>query len=216
MTGQVPEGSLRQELAGQLVRAAADFYRRGWCLATSGNFSAVLSPSPLRLLITRSGADKGALSAADLVVVDREGRPVEGEVGRPSAETLLHVAIAEVTGAAAVLHTHSVAATLLGERHLDRGAFSIRGYEMLKGLAGVETHETALRVPVFPNTQDIPTLAADVRLVLARFPDTRAFLIAGHGLYTWGRDVGEARRHVEALEFLLECEARRAGAFGNW
>lgn len=197
------------------LRDAIDaIYQRGWALGTSGNFSVVLSRSPLRLLITASGRDKGRLSADDFLVVDHEGRPVEGgrdPESKPSAETLLHVVLAQDRGAAAVLHTHSVWNTLLSERCSAAGAVTIRGYEMLKGLGGVTTHDCEVRIPVFDNTQNIAGLAGAVAQHLHRAgPDAApAFLIRGHGLYTWGRDLNEARRHVEVLEFLFEVLGRK-------
>lgn len=196
------------EVAASLLRAAADLSARGWCLGTSGNFSVTLDREPLRLLITRSGRDKGRLAAEDLLVVNAEGRPVGGE-GAPSAEALLHCAIAEEAGAGSVLHTHTVAGTLLGEHFSSRGELAVSGYEMLKGLEGIETHEAEVVVPVFANAQDMAHLAGRVRRLLASRPRLRGFLIAGHGLYAWGETLVQAKRHVEVFEFLFQCLARR-------
>jgi methylthioribulose-1-phosphate dehydratase len=102
--------------------------------------------------------------------------------------------------------------TLLSEACVERGSLNLGGYEMLKALTGVTTHESTVQLDVFPNTQDIPDLAARVeaRLNDPVRPLRHGFLIAGHGMYTWGRDVAEARRHVEALEFLFEVTGRKA------
>jgi methylthioribulose-1-phosphate dehydratase len=199
----------RERAARSLAATAAGFHARGWCVGTSGNFSAVLAREPLEILITTSGVDKGQLGPGDFVLVDAEARPLPGEAGRASAETPLHATVAERTGAGCVLHTHSVAATLLGEHFLDKGGFSLSGYEMLKGLAGIATHEAAELVPIVPNAQDMRTVAGQVGALLERHPDLHGFLMAGHGLYTWGRDIDEARRHVEIFEFLFELVARR-------
>jgi methylthioribulose-1-phosphate dehydratase len=120
--------------------------------------------------------------------------------------------LARSAGAGAVLHTHSVWGTLLSEASVERGSLSLGGYEMLKALTGVTTHESTVQLDVFPNTQDIPDLAARVEARLGDpvNPLRHGFLIAGHGLYTWGRDVAEARRHIEALEFLFEVTGRKA------
>jgi methylthioribulose-1-phosphate dehydratase len=197
------------EAGRRLCAAVRRFHERGWCSATSGNFSTVLDGSPPRLLITRSGCDKSELTPADLAIVDHEGNPEPGATGRPSAETLVHCAIVRATEARSVLHTHSVAATLLGERWLARGGFAITGYEMLKGLEGIGTHEAWVFVPILPNTQDMAALGVTVTGLIAARPGLRGFLVAGHGLYTWGRSIEAARRHIEAYEFLLECVARR-------
>jgi methylthioribulose-1-phosphate dehydratase len=194
----------------QLAEAGSDFYRRGWVLGTSGNFSAIETHWPLRIAITLSGASKGELREADFLIVDQAGR-VEGGKGRPSAETALHLAIYEtMPRAAAVLHTHSIWSTLLSERHGDEGKLVIQGYEMLKGLEGVSTHEHVEAVPILANSQNYVELSRDVRGVLAEFPDAHGFLLRRHGLYTWGADVAQARRHVEIFEFLFEAVGRSA------
>jgi methylthioribulose-1-phosphate dehydratase len=193
-----------------LIETGRDFHHRGWSLGTSSNYSVVAERAPLQVLLTGSGFDKGRLTPAQFVLVDEQGKPVGKSGAKPSAETLLHVVLARAANAGAVLHTHSVAGTLLSEAHLPVGHLEISGYEMLKGLAGINTHETLLRVEIFPNTQDIPDLArrVEARLRDAAHPLRHAFLIAGHGLYTWGKDLAEARRHIEVLEFLFEIVAR--------
>ena len=195
------------EVARRLAELGRDLHARGWVLGTSGNFSAVLDHAPLRLAITPRGADKGRLDPGEILEVDGQGRPVGG-AGRPSDETRLHIAVASVRRAGAVLHTHSVWATLLSERHAADGGLAIAGYEMLKGLAGVTTHEHREWVPILENAQDWAAAAPAVEALLRAQPEAHAFLIRGHGLYTWGRDLTEARRHLEVLEFLLEVVGR--------
>jgi len=193
-------------VAIRLVEAGCRLERRGWALGTSGNFSAVVANDPLRLAITASGVDKASLSERDVVEVDGDARLVSGH-GRPSAEAHLHVAVVKTRGAGAVLHTHSVWSTLLTGA-TEAGEISIRGYEMLKGLADVNTHEHEERVPILENSQDMSKLARDVEAILTGRPDAHAFLLRRHGLYTWGRDLPEAMRHVEILEFLFEVLGR--------
>lgn len=198
------------------VRALQDvsalLYEHGWAFGTSGNYSVVLDRAPLRLLVTASGKDKRRLADGDFVIVDHAGVPVAQQSEKPSAETLLHTTLAQsIDGIGAVLHVHSVWNTVLSDAYFKHGALPIRGYEMLKGLAGVTTHAGEVNVPIFDNTQDIPALAAQLRAKLESDPVSlrHAFLIRGHGLYTWGRDLAEARRHVEILEFLFEVAGRR-------
>jgi methylthioribulose-1-phosphate dehydratase len=195
-----------------LIRIGREFHRRGWSLATSSNYSAVLGREPLRLLLTGSGFDKGRLRPENFVEVDERGMAVAEDAPKPSAETLLHVVLARVAGAGAVLHTHSVWGTLLSEACVAQGKLQLKGYEMLKALPGVKTHECTVALDVFPNTQDIADLAARVeaRLKDPLNPLRHGFLIAGHGLYTWGRDLAQARIHIEALEFLFEVVGRKA------
>jgi methylthioribulose-1-phosphate dehydratase len=191
-------------------------YARGWALGTSGNFSAVTSRRPFRLAITASACNKRALCPADIVTVNARGeivgpRPRKG-VGaadrRPSAETLLHVAIARERGAGAIVHTHSVWSTMMSDVHAPAGGLGISGYEMLKGLHGVTSHEHREWIPILENDQDMPRLARRVCDALAEHGDAHALLLRRHGLYTWGDTLGDAERHLEILEFLFETLGR--------
>ncbi len=199
------------EAAGlALAEAGRGFYARGWVLGTSGNFSAVVSRRPLKLAITPSAADKGALSGREFLLVDGRGRARRGMRATPSAETLLHLEIVRARRAGAVLHTHSVWSTILSDLHADAAGLAVTGYEMLKGLDGVRTHEHREWIPIVENDQDMPRLAEAVRATLRRHRRAHAFLLRRHGLYTWGRTIADARRHVEILEFLLEATGRRS------
>ena len=192
------------DAAAALAEVGRRFYQRGWVQGTSGNFSAVVSAKPLALCITPSAAHKGKLTTADFLRIDGRGRVPASGKGKPSAETLLHLEIVRARRAGAVLHTHSVWSTILSDRHrLDQG-LAIEGFEMLKGLDGVRTHQHREWIPIVPNDQDMTRLAAVVRDVLRAEPAAHAILIAGHGMYTWGRSIDDAERHVEILEFLLE------------
>jgi methylthioribulose-1-phosphate dehydratase len=193
--------------ARELARIGRGFHARGWALGTSGNFSAVVSRRPLRLVITASGVSKGCLAATDFLTCDSRGIVVGRRGGRPSAETLLHVEIAQMSGAGAVLHTHSVWSTILSDRHAASRGLGIEGYEMLKGLDGVTTHEHREWIPILENDQDMPRLAARVRDAITG-GSPHALLLRRHGLYTWGRTIGDAERHVEIVEFLLETIGR--------
>jgi len=191
----------------ELADAAREFYRRGWVFGTSGNFSMLASREPIRITITASGLDKGRLDDTSFLEIDADSNILAGS-GKPSAETQIHQTIyRRLPNVGSVLHTHSVWGTLLSE---DRGAIEIEGYEMLKGLAGVTTHEHTERVPVIENTQDYTALSKDIETLLA---DTsiHGFYLRRHGLYTWGETVAEARRHVEIFEFLFEVLGRSSG-----
>jgi methylthioribulose-1-phosphate dehydratase len=167
----------------------------------------------LRLVITASGMDKGRLTTDQFVQVDGEGKVVAGE-GRPSDETKLHLTIVRERQAMAVLHTHSVCSAALSNLPGAGDGIEIAGYEMLKGLAGVRTHEHREWLPILDNSQDMGALARELEELLRRRPDAHGFLLRGHGLYTWGGSVSEARRHVEILEFLLEVIGRTRFATG--
>jgi methylthioribulose-1-phosphate dehydratase len=189
-----------------LCATACTCYTRGWVPATSGNFSV---RSDGRIFITPTGLDKGTLTPADLLEIDLEGRAVSGR-GRPSAETSLHTVIyRERIHARAILHVHTVWNTLLSGKFAAIGHVRLAGYELLKGLASVATHEHVERVPIIENTQVYTALAEHLSGVLHENADAHGVLLSRHGLYTWGESVAEARRHLEVLEFLFEVEGRQ-------
>ncbi len=180
--------------------------RKGWAPGTGGNFSVITSRKPLRLLMTPSGIEKDQVRPEQLVLVNSSGELIEGE-GKPSAETLLHVAIAAKTEATCILHTHSVENTVLSMRETG-DELRITGLEMLKGLVGVTTHEHEEVIPVFANSQDMAELSKAVKKRFKQHPEMHGFLLRGHGLYTWGRTMAEAKRHVEIFEFLFQVTAQ--------
>ena len=196
--------------ARALSEVGRRFYSRNWVLATSGNFSAVMSHSPLVLCITQSGAHKGTLGSRDFLTIDSATRPIGRTTARPSAEARLHVEIVRARKAGAVLHTHSVWATMLSDRHADQGGIAIQGLEMLKGLEGVTSHKHREWLPILENDQDMGRLAGELARRLTMHPEAHGVLLRGHGLYSWGATIAEAERHVEALEFLLETVGRQA------
>jgi methylthioribulose-1-phosphate dehydratase len=190
------------------ARAIADAGRKlgaqGLTPATSSNFSMRLDKS--HVAITISGRDKGTLKPDDIMVIDMLGRAV-GTAAKPSAETALHTQIyARFAQANAVLHTHSRTQTVASRLFAGAGTIRLEGYELLKAIAGHNTHETRIDVPVFPNTQDMPELVARMDAWIDGGKPLYGYLIDGHGIYTWGRDMAEAERHIEAFEFLLGCE----------
>ena len=189
--------------AAQIVSHTRELAANGWTPATAGNFSVRMDEQ--HAAITISGKDKGRLTEADIIVVDMDNAPVATH-HRPSAETALHTHLyRRYPDVGAVLHTHSPNQTIAGLLFAEEGRVRLRGYELFKALRGHTTHEIELDLPVVPNAQDMRELTASVDAVLTE-PNTWGYLIAGHGLYAWGRDISEARRHLDAFEFMLDCE----------
>ena len=195
----------RYAIAAQsIVEAGRFLYDRGWSPATSSNYSARIDSD--HVAITVSGRHKGQLAAGDVMVVDLNGNPVQSNC-KSSAETLLHTVLYQVfPDAGAVLHTHSVKATVLSRLIPPGKSLELEGYELQKAFAGVTSHEGRLSIPVFDNTQDIPALAEQTGEWFRAHPEQPGYLIRGHGLYTWGATMADCLRHVEAFEFLFECE----------
>ncbi len=192
--------------ANQLIAAGRFIDQKGWVPATSGNFSARLSDG--RIAITVSGKHKGQLRIEDIMLIDAQGIALDGK--KPSAETLLHTFLYNrFPDVNAVLHPHSINATLVS-RIFDN-AIVLQNYELLKALRGIDTHERSVTIPIFANDQNISRLAGEVDGYLDTHNAIYAYIIAGHGLYTWGTTVAETLRHLEALEFLFDCELRLHG-----
>jgi methylthioribulose-1-phosphate dehydratase len=201
----VKDTNALQPAAESLCATARWCYSRGWVPATSGNFSIRESG---RILITASGLDKGALTADGLIEVDLDGNVLAG-TGKPSAETGLHLILyRDRPAAGAILHVHTIWNTLLSARYEPKGYVPIEGYELLKGLSGVTTHACLEQVPILKNSQDYADLSDKLTKALEDYPQAHGVLLSRHGLYTWGDSVAEARRHLEALEFLFEVEGR--------
>jgi len=196
------------EVATVLAEVGRAFYTRGWCFGTSGNFSAVVTRAPLTLAITASGVHKGALTTAEVLLIDEEARVLNGARLKPSDESPLHVRIAGDLGSGAVLHTHSVWSTILSDLYADEGHISIENFEMLKGLTSVKSHQHREIIPIIDNSQDMPALAETISSRLLTDRHIHGFLLRRHGLYTWGADINEALRHVEIFEFLFEAIGR--------
>ncbi|HEX7335314.1 MAG TPA: methylthioribulose 1-phosphate dehydratase [Pyrinomonadaceae bacterium] len=196
------------EIASSLAALARGFHARGWLLGTSGNLSAVVQREPLQLAMSPSGVDKGELTPEQLLSIDENARVVSGHSGKPSDETLLHLRIVKERGAGAVLHTHSIWNTILSDLYAAEGGVTIEGYEMLKGLHGVRTHEHSEWLPIIENSQDMPELAESIAQTLNEHKAAHGFLLRRHGLYTWGETLAQAKRHIEIFEFLLEAMGR--------
>jgi methylthioribulose-1-phosphate dehydratase len=192
-------------LKAELVETIHFLHTQGWAPATSSNYS-IRQGTADHFWISASGKDKGKFAVEDLMKVDMQGRPTEAN-RRPSAETLLHVLLYELypdTGC--VLHTHSVYNTVLSAVLEGEKTLPLAGYEVLKGLRGVSTHESEVAVPIFPNSQDMPALVEEIRQYHQNHPDMKGFLLAGHGLYSWGCTIAETKRYIEVFEFLMAVD----------
>ena len=195
---------MSQSILRELIEAVGVLAGKGLAPATGGNFSARASDESF--YITRSGVDKSSLTEADFLTCDLSGNPlVEGS--KPSAETLVHAALYTLNPSiGSVLHTHSVPLTVLSMEEDE--AITFTGYEMQKSIKGNSTHDSTLELPIVENTQDMKSLH-DFLLTEPEAVKGSGFILKGHGLYAWGDNVFEARRHVEGFEFLLECELKR-------
>jgi methylthioribulose-1-phosphate dehydratase len=209
-----------KQYADQVADTARWAARKGWAPATSTNYSVRLpaDAAPALCAITASGIDKEHFDSDSVIAVDSEGCPINGSRLRPSAETPLHLMLYRRAHVGAVLHTHSIAGALLSRSAEATGYLAFSGWELLKGLEGIDRHDSEVRLPVFPNSQDITGLATHIDPRLVETEPCYGFLLAGHGLYVWGKTLVDAKRHLEVFEYLLQCEREvrahgyRAGA----
>lgn len=194
-----------QERLAQLITTCHWIGAKGWAPATGGNMS--VRQNAEWCWLSESGRDKGTLTAEDFLQVDIATN-LAPSGRKPSAETGLHTLVYRLFPEAnAVLHVHTVNATVLS-RIEKRDVLTLHGYEMQKSLSGQTTHLDTLPIAIFENTQDIDMLAEYIEQYAQQHPLQYGFLLRGHGLTCWGKDVNEARRHLEGLEFLFECEMR--------
>lgn len=207
MSQTLPEtilANLFEQRADAIADAARELSTLGWTPATSSNFSMRIDAT--HAAITISGKHKGRLGRDDIMLIDLDGHAVGAEA-RPSAETALHTQVyRRWPEMQAVLHTHSRTQSVASRLFAGEGMIRLQGWELQKAITGYHSHESVLEIPVFPNTQHMPELVAQVDAWLDAGKPLHAYLIDGHGIYTWGRDMAETRRHLEALEFLLACE----------
>lgn len=195
----------------ELLHLIHTIYARGWAPATSTNYS-FRNPEGNTYTISRSGVDKGLFALDDFMEINADGMPLPAWAHvKPSAETGIHTTLYKNPDIRAILHTHSPASTVLS--YLRRGDLSIpiQGFEVLKGLDGITSHETRIEVPLFDNDQDMERLGDRIQATLPNYPRSPCLLLAGHGLYVWGKSLTDAKRHLEVFEYLFECILRMEG-----
>lgn len=196
------------KLAAELINVIQFINQKGWSAATSTNYS-VRSETPDQYIISRSGVDKSQFNSSDLIIINRNGdiHPSFQKIGiASSAETEIHTALYELyPEIKCVLHTHSVLGTVISQMEKKNKELRFEGLEILKGFDGNKTHELTEIIPIVQNSQSMRDILKEVAPYLKENKNIHGFLIAGHGLYTWGKDIPTAKRHIETFEFLFEC-----------
>jgi methylthioribulose-1-phosphate dehydratase len=196
------------KLAEELLETIKFFNSLKWSPATSTNYS-VRSMHPKEYIISRSGVDKAFFTKEDLILINSIGEilpPFNRPSVKSSAETEIHTALYErFPEINCVLHTHSLLGTVLSQAFLNEGQLRFEGLEIIKGLEGNTTHEMIEILPIVPNSQQMPEILSAMEIHFKKNPQLHGFLIAGHGLYTWGKDIATTKRHIETFEFLFEC-----------
>lgn len=187
----------------ELADVKDELAMRDWFMGTSGNLAIKVQDNPRQFLVSASGKDKKKRTNEDFLLVDHLGNPVEDTKLKPSAETLLHCAIYRKTSARCSLHVHTVANNVISEVYGDIGKIDIKGQELIKAF-GLWDEDAVLSIPIINNYADIPRLAEEFQTHIQG--DSGAVLIRNHGITVWGKDSFEAKKLLEASEFLFQYQ----------
>lgn len=183
------------------------FYVLGWVSGTGGGIS-IKDPAG-GYWLAPSGVHKELLSPDDLFRFEDDLETcVEPRNGGKLTECFpLFQTIFRARGAGAVIHSHSIWSSLV--TRVCEGDFSIVDFEMQKGISGHGVF-SPLRVPIIANTEREPELTGALAEALER--DERAFavLVRGHGVYIWGDDWKQAKRHAECYDYLFRAKVELA------
>lgn len=194
----------KQQAYAELREVKGLFAERGWFAGTSGNLSVRVGefrPEQFAFAVTASGKDKSVHTPSDYLLVDQQGKPIEATGLKPSAETLIHCEIYRKTGAGAIFHVHTVFNNLVSELFWERGSVPVDGVELIKAF-NIWEEDAQIDIPILPNYADIPRIAELVDGAIQ--PRIPGILLRKHGIYAWGANAFEAKRHLEAFEFLFE------------
>ena len=191
------------ELKSKLSETIRYYNTLGWSPATSTNYS--FKDESNQIWVSRSGVDKATFCADDFITVNDDGKASGNFTAyKPSAETLIHcVLYALFPDTKVILHSHSVFPVLISAHVTNE--FTVEGYEIQKGFSGQTTHEHEIAIPVFENTQDMNAFASTLTKNAKRMKHF-SFIMRKHGTYAWGKDLAEAKKHLETLEYLCHCE----------
>ncbi|ULL17556.1 methylthioribulose 1-phosphate dehydratase [Paenibacillus sp. H1-7] len=194
----------KQQAFAELREVKTILAAKGWFPATSGNLSIRVgdfAPEQFTFAITASGKDKSVNTPSDFLLVDDKGQPTETTGLKPSAETLIHCEIYKATGCGAIFHVHTVFNNLVSELFWERKSIPVEGVELIKAF-NIWDEEAQIEVPILPNYADIPRIAELVQDAIV--PRVPGIMLRKHGIYAWGANAFEAKRNLEAFEYLFE------------
>jgi len=194
----------KQSALAELKEVKQLFASRGWFAGTSGNLSVRVGEfdaNEFNFAITASGKDKTVHTPEDYLFVDQNGKPSEKTNLKPSAETLIHCEIYRLTGAGAIFHVHTVYNNVISEYFWDRKSVPVDGVELIKGF-NIWDEEAQIEIPIVSNFAHIPSIVPEVTERIN--PSIPGILLRKHGIYAWGANAFEAKRHLEAFEFIFE------------
>lgn len=196
------------ELKEEAWRANMEIPRRGLAIYTFGNVSA-LDAARAVFAIKPSGVAYESLTAADMVVVDLEGKVVEGTL-RPSSDTRTHAALYRAfQGIGGIVHTHSTYATAWAQACMPIPLYGTTHADHL----AEDVPCTALMTPeAVERDYEAETGTQIIECFRGRDPgQTPMVLVAGHGPFTWGKTAEKAVYHAVVLEELAKIASITRG-----
>ncbi|MGC4375338.1 methylthioribulose 1-phosphate dehydratase [Fictibacillus sp. Mic-4] len=192
--------SIFEERWLELADIKDELAARDWFPGTSGNLSIKVGDHPLTFLVTASGKDKRKRTDDDFLLVDGDGKPVEATDLKASAETGIHCEVYKLTDAGCCLHVHTIDNNVISELYAKVGKITFKGQELIKAF-GIWEEDGEISIPIVENYADLNVLAKEVANRIT--PETKAVLIRNHGITVWGKNGFEAKKHLEAFEFLF-------------
>ena len=204
-----PAGKRRlQQLREAVWKANLRLVDHGLVVATFGNVSGIDRELGL-IAIKPSGVGYADLSPANMVVLDLEGRKVEGDLN-PSSDTKTHVRLyREFPKIGGVVHTHSRHATAWAQARRSLPCFGTTHADYFHGTVPcTEVISDAQIGRDYEEETAVQILDAFRRL---DYLGTPAVLVASHGPFTWGASADEAVYHAFILEYVAEMAAIAVG-----
>ena len=191
----------------QLITIAKNFYDRKWMYGTAGNLSARTSNDSI--WITASGQNKGELTQEHFLKVDLSGKILYSPPKlRPSAETSIHTAVyKKYPDMYACLHVHMLESNWVCEDYSDN-KIPLAKLEMLKGFGWKPSMGTPC-IHVIENFEYVPKIAEEMDTILSPNDIIPGFLIRGHGITAWGKNIQEARNRLELFSYIFSFMCRR-------
>jgi methylthioribulose-1-phosphate dehydratase len=197
--------TIQEQRWNELADVKDELAAKNWFPGTSGNVSIKVGDSPTTFYVSASGKDKTKRTSEDFLLVDEYGKPIEGTHLKASAETGIHCEVYRLTDAGCCLHVHTVDNNLISELYGNEGKITFQRQELIKAF-GIWGEDGSITVPIVENFADLNRLSEAVASVIT--PDTKAVLIRNHGITVWGKNAFEAKKHLEAFEFLFSYQLK--------
>jgi len=186
-----------EELKAKVCKANLDLVKHGLVIFTWGNVSAIDRESGL-VVIKPSGVSYDKMKPSDMVVVDLDGKVVEGDLN-PSSDTPTHVVLYRAfPNIGGVVHTHSTYATAWAQAGMDIPNIGTTHADYFHD--DIPCTRNMRRSEVFGEYEKETGNVIVERFRKMNPDDTPAVLVRNHGPFTWGTDADNAVHNAVVLE----------------